>query len=476
MMGLAPGGLPVQGEHFSGQSGTSQYWASELIMTEPRVPAAQQRATRLVEEQPQTTLPPEPPASSARRWRDPDSPPWSVTTKAIVTIGALALIVLIIWRFQELIRPLVVAAIIAYLLNPVIVWLMGRVNIGRGTAVVIVYFVGLILLVVGLVVVGFVAFDQVSRLASLLPDSMSELVDWGQRQIDNALARLSLLVGYDLRSLARFVELQEVVQQAVALVQATLRRSGSLAAQVAQTTISTLTSGLLIFFVSLYIAKDSPQLGQAIGEVAQQPGYRRDAERLMRDFLRIWDAYLRGQIILGLVIGVVVSVTLAALGVNNALGLGIVSGVLEFLPVIGPLIGTAAAVLVALFQPENYLGISSLYHALIVLGAMFLIQQVENNLLVPGIVGDALDLHPLVIMISVIMGASLAGILGAILAAPVVASLKLFGVYAWRKLLDLPPFPDPEPPPKPKRGQQGWAARWRLWRLRLGNLTAGRRK
>jgi predicted PurR-regulated permease PerM len=418
---------------------------------------------------------PQPPIPTAGvRIYDPESPPWGLTTKAIVTIAALALMVLIIWRFQELIRPLVVAAIIAYLLNPIIGWLMRRLNIGRGAAVLIVYFLGLILLVVGLGALGFVAIDQVGRLGSLLPDSMSELVAFAQRQLDAALLRLSALAGYDLRSLSRFVELQEIIQQGVSLVQATLRQGGSFAARVATTTISTVTNGLLIFFVSLYMAKDSPQLGRLIGEVAQQPGYRRDAERLVRDFLRIWDAYLRGQIILGLVIGVVVSVTLAVLGVNNALGLGVVSGVLEFLPVIGPLIGTAAAVLVALFQPDNYLGLSPLYHALIVLGAMFLIQQVENNLLVPSIVGDALDLHPLVIMISVLMGASLAGILGAILAAPVVASLKLFGGYAWRKLLDLSPFPEAEPPPKPKRGQQGWAAQWRLWRLRWSQL--GRRR
>ncbi|MEZ4679532.1 MAG: hypothetical protein R2932_35475 [Caldilineaceae bacterium] len=57
--------------------------------------------------------------------------------------------------------------------------------------------------------------------------------------------------------------------------------------------------------------------------------------------------------------------------------------------------------------------------------------------------GDALDLHPLLVMISVLMGASLAGILGAVLAAPVVATIKLLGGYAWRKMLDLPPFPEP---------------------------------
>jgi predicted PurR-regulated permease PerM len=132
---------------------------------------------------------------------------------------------------------------------------------------------------------------------------------------------------------------------------------------------------------------------------------------------------------------------LAILGVNNALALGILAGILEFLPVVGPLLSAVAAVLVALFQGTNSWGLSPLVFAGVVLAAMILIQQIENYLLVPRIVGDSLELHPLVVMISVLMGTSLAGLLGAVLAAPVVATIKLLGTYLWRKLLDLPPFP-----------------------------------
>jgi putative heme transporter len=402
---------------------------------------------------------------------DVESPPWGVAAKSIVAVLVLALAALVFWRFQDLLRPIVVAAIIAYLLNPIVVWLMRQTTISRGAAVVIVYLTLLVVLLVTLGVAGYVAFEQLIRLTNLLPDSMSEFVALAQRQLDTVLARISPLVGYDLRGLAQYIDLRESAQQAISLLQTTLRRGGTLAATVAQTTITTVTTGLFVFFISLYIAKDTPQFVQSISDAAHQSGYRRDADRLMRAFLRVWDAYLRGQVVLGLVIGVAVSLSLGALGVQNALGLGLLSGLLEFLPVIGPLVGTAAAVLVAFFQPSNYLGLDSLYFALVVLGVMILIQQVENNLLVPRIVGEALDLHPLVVMIGVIMGASLAGILGAILAAPVVASLKLFGVYTWRKMLDLTPFPEAEPPPKPKRGQLGWGARLRLWRLQLNRLT-----
>jgi len=398
------------------------------------------------------------------------SPPWSVATKVLVATFGLLLIALVIWQFQTLIRPLVIAAILAYLVNPLVTLLMQRSNLSRGTAVLVVYLGGLLLVIGAAVALGFVAFDQFSRLLDLLPNSMAELVNLVDAQFDRWLARVSALINYDLTQVASVFDLRELTQQALALIQPTLSRSGSLAAQLAQATINTVSTGLLIFFISFYLSKDAPQFGQSISDLAQQPGYRRDAERLMREFGRIWDAYLRGQVILGLVIGVVVAVCLSVLGVNNALGLGVLSGVLEFLPIIGPLIGTGAAVLVALFQPENYLGLSTVNLAIAVLVVMILIQQLENNLLVPRIVGDALDLHPLVVMVTVIMGASLAGILGAVLAAPVTASIKLLGAYAWRKLLDLPPFPEPEPPPKPKRGGMGFVARLRLWRLRLSRF------
>jgi predicted PurR-regulated permease PerM len=151
---------------------------------------------------------------------------------------------------------------------------------------------------------------------------------------------------------------------------------------------------------------------------------------------------LRGQITLAIVIGVVVGVLLTLLGVSNALALGVAAGILEFLPVVGPIVSALFAVAVAVFQSETPFGLEPWVFGLIVLAVMFLVQQVENYVLVPRIVGDALDLHPVEVIVVVVMGSSLAGLLGAVLAAPVLASLKLLGSYIWRKMLDLPPFPE----------------------------------
>ncbi len=213
-------------------------------------------------------------------------------------------------------------------------------------------------------------------------------------------------------------------------------RSGSLIADLAKGTVNTFANGLLIFFVSLYISKDAPLLGRAIGDLAQQPGYREDADRLMNDTLAIWNAYLRGQVVLALTIGAVVSASLGVLGVNNALALGLLSGLLEFLPTLGPIIGAVAATAVAILQPGNLiLGLSPWVYGLLILGVMTAIQQIENSVLVLRIVGDALDLHPIAVIVGVMMGAPLAGLLGAVLVAPVLATIKLLGVYIWRKIL-----------------------------------------
>ncbi len=198
---------------------------------------------------------------------------------------------------------------------------------------------------------------------------------------------------------------------------------------------------LFIFIISAYMANEIPQMRSYVGRLTYPAGYQQDAERLMQEFARIWSAYLRGQVILGLIIFTIVSVSLRLLGVQNALALGAIAGLLEFIPNLGPVISTVIAMVVAFLQNGNYLGLTSVQLTLAVLVVMIIIQQLENNFLVPRIVGEALDLNPILVIIGVIAGASVAGILGAILAAPTLATLKLLGVYAWRKLFDLEPFP-----------------------------------
>jgi predicted PurR-regulated permease PerM len=141
--------------------------------------------------------------------------------------------------------------------------------------------------------------------------------------------------------------------------------------------------------------------------------------------------------------------------VRNSLVLGIVAGVLEIVPNIGPAIAAVPAVLIAYFRGPTYLPISNGWFALLVIAIYIVIQQVENNFLVPKIIGMSLNLHPLVVIIGAIVGANFAGILGIFLAPPTLATLRILGRYAYRKLLDLEPFPEEagEGEEEPSRGE-----------------------
>ena len=413
----------------------------------PARPSSQARSGQKPVTRPQSTLPPEMPPAIGVSAPDPQSPPWGLTTKAIIASAVLILGALIFWRFQFLVGPLVFAAVIAYLLNPLISWLRRKTEISRGQAVLIVYALLLVLVGVGSVFLGVVVAQQSVILWESLPEFLPRLVDTVQERAQWLTDMRFTFAGYSFEPGAVFdaIDWESLAADIADSLRTVLGRSGLWLAGVASATLGTLSDVLFVLIVSIYLAMDAPRIGQGISEIAHQPGYRRDAERLISDSVRIWDAYLRGQVILGIVIFFVVSLSLSLLGVSNALELGILSGLLEFLPVIGPFIGTAAAVIVALVQDTNPWGLSPWVFALIVLGLMFVIQQIENTILVPRIVGDALDLHALVVLIGVLMGTSLMGLLGAVLAAPVIATLKLFGTYAWRKMLDLPPFEEESP-------------------------------
>ena len=212
-----------------------------------------------------------------------------------------------------------------------------------------------------------------------------------------------------------------------------------------------------------FFTLDQPIFGDLWKRTAL-PGFQYDWTRLQAALDRIWAAFLRGQIVLGLVIAVVVTIGLSILGVRNALVLGLVSGLLEFLPIVGPVVAGAIAALVAFFQGSNWWGLDPLVFTLVVIAFFIVIQQLENNLLVPRILGNALSMHPVVILVAAVIGATLAGVLGILLSAPTMATLILLGRYVYRKVFDLPPWDPPIDGIPEGQAQAPLRPRWRWWR------------
>ncbi len=130
-------------------------------------------------------------------------------------------------------------------------------------------------------------------------------------------------------------------------------------------------------------------------------------------------------------------VVLAILRVRFPVMLALISGLMEFVPWLGPVIAGVVTIMVALFQGSNIWGLSPIGFALIVLIVFTIIQQLENNILYPGIIGQSLNLHPLLVIISVLAGGLLAGLIGFLLAAPTVATLRIWLGYVYRKSVGL---------------------------------------
>ncbi len=213
--------------------------------------------------------------------------------------------------------------------------------------------------------------------------------------------------------------------------------------------VQVIVTFLLVFFLSLYMTKDSPSIRRYIEGLFPR-NYQSEWIDLLRRMGYIWQSFFRGQLILCLVIGFTTWLALEMAGMPGALLLGIVAGTLEIIPTLGPTLSMIPAVIIALIQGSTVLnayGVNNFGFAMITLAIYFIIQQLENYILVPRIIGRGVNLHPIVVLCGVGIGFNLFGILGALFAAPVLASLRVMGGYIHAKLLDYPPFQNQPIPP-----------------------------
>jgi predicted PurR-regulated permease PerM len=212
-----------------------------------------------------------------------------------------------------------------------------------------------------------------------------------------------------------------------------------LATSVAGTVVSGAVGVIFTLFFAIYMSLDSYKFRPWFLSGIPEP-YRPEIAHLLERLRRIWQAYFRGQLILMLTIGIITWIGNTALGLPGAFALAFIAGVMELIPNLGPFLAAVPAVIVALIQGSTYLDISNFYFVLIVIGFYWLVQVIENNLIVPRVLGEAVELPPLVIMVGVFVGASVAGILGALLAAPVIASAREILSYLYAKLWGQEPF------------------------------------
>ncbi len=262
-----------------------------------------------------------------------------------------------------------------------------------------------------------------------------------------------------------------LLQQALDYVQPALRQASALIAGLAGVALEGVAKMLFVIAVAYFFTLDHARIRKA-WEGISVPGYQGDLARLRGALGRIWDSFLRGQLLIVLVSGLLTWAIMTVLDVRFALGLGVLGGVAKFVPILGPTLAGALAMLVALFQPSNWYGLSPLAHAALVGLAMTVINQALDYLMVPRIMGSSLNLHPVVVLVGAILGAALAGVLGLLLSAPAVASGILIGRYIYRKMTDQSPWDPPIDVAPQTRSPTLLRALQRRWRRATGGAPA----
>jgi predicted PurR-regulated permease PerM len=152
---------------------------------------------------------------------------------------------------------------------------------------------------------------------------------------------------------------------------------------------------------------------------------------------------MRGQLLIVTITAFLTYLLMQILGVRFPIGLGVLGGIAKFIPIVGPVTAGFIAALVGLFQSSNWFGFVPMAYATLIVVCVVILDQSIDVFLVPRIMGTTLNLHPALILVGLVIGASLAGVIGLLLSAPTIASFLLFGRYVYRKMSDLSPWDPP---------------------------------
>lgn len=335
-------------------------------------------------------------------------------TKVLILAGAALLISLFFLRIRGALTPFYLAFAIAYLGHPFVNLLESK-QVPRSLAIVLLYAVFAVL-------VTFVVYAFLPSLNREIEHLVERLPEQTRR-----LESLSAAIFRDMRRDWLPGGLQEVVNLAIRRAEGLIEGLATRIADAVVGFLSQLVNFILAPFLAYYVLKDMDHLSKAA--VSWLPtGARRDVLELARRVNKVVGRFIRGQLIVSTIVGILVACGLSLLGVRYALFLGLIAGVFDIIPYFGPILGAVPALLLALLR--------SPLTAVWVLLLFVAIQQFEGNVLSPKVVGDQVGLHPLAVIFSILVGGELMGIVGMLIAVPAAATVRVTANFIGEKLLE----------------------------------------
>ena len=371
------------------------------------------------------------PHPGAPREREPETPTpitgvavsaWSLDPKRrrrylqiAFGIGALVVAITVLYLLRDFLGAFVLGSAIAFLIQPAIIRLHAA-GVPRVLAIIVI-FIAIIVALAGLVLLIVpLGASEVNQLQVQLPGLAAAAQD-----------RLNSL--QPIRVFGIDVDLKGVTQTVSSHLREYLLGQFGNALTLGLTALTMALQLLLMFIVAFLLALEAPAVRRDLRRFVPND-YRTDFDQIWRQVRKMLYAYVRGQLIVAALIGISSGVACFALGLPDAVALGLIAGVTALIPYFGPFLGAIPAILVGLsLSPQTALVIALVY---------LLLSNVILNVVYPKIVGDAVKLPPILVIIALIAGFSWGGILGMFVAVPIAATLRILFDHIYPRLYERP--------------------------------------
>lgn len=328
---------------------------------------------------------------------------YSISTGSILKIVAIILILAFLWNVREVLAILFASLIFAAALDSIVDYLQ-RLHIPRAISVLGIY--ALIISIIALIFVLLIPLitEQVSEIAIQFPNYYEKVIG-----AFNYLQTFSQEHGLEN-------DIQKGLNQLNSKIGNTVGQSVKGFFTTLGSVVGSISNFFLILIITFYMIVEEQAMKRGLRQFLPAK-YQPYISQLVNKIQLQVGKWLRGQVLLSFIIGILTTLLLWIFGIRYALVLGLIAGVLEFVPYLGPIISAVPAVFLAFFQSPA--------KALIVLIIYIVIQQLENNLIVPKVTRKTIGLNPIITIAVLLIGMKVGGVIGALLAIPVTTAISV---------------------------------------------------
>ena len=334
----------------------------------------------------------------------------SVSPANIIFFLASIIFILFLYQIKDVILLLFASFVIASALYPSVDWMSRKIP--RGLVIAFVYLIGLIIVLTLLIPFITVIFSQFQEFIKKFPGYWEHLIK----------------IAYDLDIIAKsqgFIpDYSQIISNAAKIGQEILNRSIDITINLFSGIVAVFTLAVIVLFLLL----DKDVLKKGYIKIFP-PKYRETAKHITETISRKVGGYVRGQLLLMFIVGLLTGVGLKIIGIEFALLLGITAGILEIIPIAGPVLASVPAVIIAVAQdPVLVIWVIVLY---------LVIQRLENHFLTPMILGKFLEMHPLIIIAAILISVNTLGVFGVILSPAIAAAIYVLFQELYLKKLEV---------------------------------------